>query len=105
MSRRWVLRGTGGVALGLPLLESLLPRNAFAQAGSRPRFAVFMRQANGVAQESGGEPERFFPRALGPITTASLSTTDADRAVSELKDYAGKLLIVRGLRFGFPGNG
>ena len=40
-----------------------------------------------------------FPR--GP----ALTTTDADRAVSELAEFADKLLLVRGTRFAFPGNG
>ena len=31
--------------------------------------------------------------------------TDADRAVNELADYADKLLMVRGTKFAFPGNG
>jgi hypothetical protein len=30
---------------------------------------------------------------------------DADRATSELKDYASKLILVKGIDFAFPGNG
>lgn len=104
-SRRFVLKGAGGAVLGLPLLEGLLPRVAHAQQTPAPRFAVFMRQANGVAQASGSEPERFWPRELGAVTQSSLSSLDADRAVSELSAYASKLLLVRGLKFNFPGNG
>jgi len=110
-SRRMFLRGIGGVTLGLPLLESLAPRSAHATTGTgtgmggTPHYSVFMRQANGVAQEDNGEPEQYWPRSTGPITTASLSTTDSDRALSELADYADRMLMVKGANFAFPGNG
>lgn len=105
LTRRIFLRGSGGAVLGLPVLESLKPRSAWAQQSQRPRFAVFVRQANGVAQARDGEPERFWPRDLGPVTSDSLATKDSDRAVSELASYASKLLIVSGLSYPFDGNG
>ncbi|MGA9524273.1 MAG: DUF1552 domain-containing protein [Myxococcaceae bacterium] len=104
-SRRMFLRGTGGAVLSIPFLESLLPREARAQVAERPRFAVFMRQANGCSQAGGGEPEMFWPRNTGTLTEASLSGVDKDRAVSELSPYASKLLLVAGLKFNYPGNG
>ena len=52
-----------------------------------PRFAVFVRQANGVAQEGGGEPEQYWPYAPGPIDSAMLAG-QTDRAISELAGYA-----------------
>lgn len=103
-ARRAFLTGIGGATLALPFLESLRPRRARA-AGERPRYCVYVRQANGVAQADNNEPERFWPHDLGDVTTESLSTTDADRAVSELAEYGDKLLMVRGTRFAFPGNG
>ncbi|MCA9636500.1 MAG: DUF1552 domain-containing protein, partial [Myxococcales bacterium] len=106
LSRRAFITGIGGAVVALPFLESLLPRGKEARAAAeRPRFAVFVRQANGVAQADGDEPERFWPSALGPVTYESLTTTDSDRAVAELADFADKLLMVRGTRFAFPGNG
>lgn len=103
-SRRAFLTGVGGVTVALPFLESLRPRHA--RAGTeRPRYCVYVRQANGCAQADNGEPERFWPSALGAVTKDSLTTVDADRAVNELADYADKLLLVRGTKFGFPGNG
>ena len=104
-SRRMFLRGLGGVTLGLPFLESLLPREARAVAQPTPHYSVFVRQANGVAQADNGEPEQYWPRSTGAITTSSLSTTDSDRALSELADYADRMLLVKGARFAFPGNG
>lgn len=103
-ARRAFLTGIGGATLALPFLESLRPRSARA-ATERPRYCVYVRQANGVAQADNGEPERFWPHDLGPVTKDSLAMIDADRAVSELAEYGDKLLLVRGTRFAFPGNG
>jgi len=105
LTRRGFIYGVGGTAVALPFLEGLRPRRVGAAAPERPRFAVFVRQANGCAQAEGNEPEQFWPRNLGAVTKESLGTTDADRAVSELAEFADKLLLVRGTRFPFPGNG
>jgi hypothetical protein len=91
LPRRIVLRGLGGVTLGLPLLESLAPRGAFAQTATEPAFAIFFRQANGVNQASGTEPERFWPTTRGVLTDATMQ----GRAVDELAAFKDKLLIVR----------
>lgn len=105
IQRRRFLQGLGGAMLALPFLESIrFVSTARAQA-NRTVYSVFVRQGNGVQQALDSEPERFWPRQLGKITTESLSTTDADRAVSELAPYADKLLMVRGTRFAFPGAG
>ena len=102
-SRRAFLTGIGGVTLALPMLESL--RQTAYAAESTPHYSVFVRQANGVAQESNGEPEQYWPSNLGPISSASLSGADSDRAVSELADYADRMLLVTGTRFQFDSNG
>jgi hypothetical protein len=105
VSRRRFLRGVGTVAVGLPLLDIFdAPSRARAQSTDARRFAVFIRQGNGVAQAGGGEPERFWPKALGALTTAQMQA-ETDRAVVELASHASKLLIVRGTKFAFPGNG
>ena len=94
ISRRFVLRGLGGAAVALPLLESLAPRGAKAGGNATPSYAIFLRQANGVgaAQNTkvGNEPERFWPHAPGALTADNM----ADRAVDELTDFADRLLIV-----------
>ncbi|HEY6876817.1 MAG TPA: DUF1552 domain-containing protein [Polyangiales bacterium] len=96
IGRRLFLHGAAGAVVGLPLLESLMPKGAKAADAIQP-FAIFMRQANGVQQAGvGSEPDRFWPSKLGQLTTASM-TADGDRATSVLKDYASKLLIVRGV--------
>lgn len=104
ITRRRLLRGLFGVTVALPFLESLAPRRALAGSGDVPPFAIFVRQANGVAQKTSDEPEMFWPREVGPLTRATMEA-DSDRAVSELKDYAEKLILVRGINFAFQGNG
>ncbi|MEM1024832.1 MAG: DUF1552 domain-containing protein [Myxococcota bacterium] len=102
-TRRLFLRGVGGAVLGLPALESLgLGRNAFAQTGPEevPPFAVFFRQANGVAQQQsnrqiGDEPERFFAREFGALTEASME----GRAVGELARHRQNLLVLQGVHY------
>jgi hypothetical protein len=96
VSRRMILRG-GGALLALPLLESLQPKSARA-AAAEPAFAIFMRQACGVASEQttselGPEPERFWPRHLGKLTPESVR----ERAVGELIDHARHLLVLKGV--------
>ena len=95
--RRIVLQGLGGVALGMPLLESF-SKQAVA-AGANETFAIFFRQANGVASAQSytlngtvkhSEPERFWPMNTGALTPANLQ----GRALEELNAYASKLLVV-----------
>ncbi len=106
MGRRYFLQGAGGVLFGLPVLESLLSRAEAAAVDNR--FAIFVRCANGVAQQDGSEPERFWPGATGALSTASL-TAPADpaayRAVMELKDHASSLLLVKGTVLNTTGSG
>jgi len=103
MNRRLFLRGAAGVTVGLPLLESvgLVPvRQARAQDAVF-RYAIFMRQGNGVLQE------KFWPSQAGAITTASLQQDldQNDAAVGVLAAHADKLNIVRGLTYEFSGSG
>ena len=66
INRRAFLRGTAGVALGLPFLESLPERSAWA-AGKAPVFSLFICAVDGVV------PASFFPSAVGPLTTVELA--------------------------------
>jgi hypothetical protein len=95
ISRRIVLRGLGGVALALPLLESIRPKGAKAADPNEQPFAIFMRQACGVAcaltSEVGDEPERFWPANYGALTEANVT----GKALFELKDHLPNLLVVR----------
>ncbi|GMV13751.1 MAG: hypothetical protein AMXMBFR56_19750 [Polyangiaceae bacterium] len=95
ISRRLLLKGLGGVALTLPVLESLGGREAKAANEVLP-FAIFLRQANGVAAATssgvlGAEPERFWPKNLGALTAENVS----GRALEELEPYLDRLLVVK----------
>ncbi|HWA71391.1 MAG TPA: DUF1552 domain-containing protein [Polyangiaceae bacterium] len=88
VNRRAFLRGATGVALGLPFLESLPERSAWA-AGHAPVFSLFICAVDGIV------PSKFFPNALGELTTASLAA--AEKATSVLSPHAENLLFVRGI--------
>jgi hypothetical protein len=110
MTRRNVLRGAGGLMLGLPLLETFLPREASAQAAARSPFIIIVVGDNGVVQAGvnlsvNAEPERFWPSATGALTTASMTADKATRSTGELADYAEQLLIVRGINLPYSSNG
>lgn len=87
MQRRNFLRGAAGLTIGLPFLEGLPERSAWAQ-NEVPVFGLFMVAANGVV------PQRFFPSAAGALGSGNLTGT----AVGALSDYASNLLVVGGLR-------
>jgi hypothetical protein len=110
MNRRMVLRGAGGLMLGLPLLETFMPRKAAAQTALRSPFVLIVVGDNGVVQAGvnlnvASEPERFWPTATGALTNASMTADKATRSTGELAAYAEKLLIVRGINLPFSSNG
>jgi len=110
MNRRLVLRGAGSLMLGLPLLEAFMPRSAAAQEAQRSPFVIIVVNDNGVVQAGvtlslGGEPERFWPTATGPLTQASLLADKPTRAVGELSDYAERLLVIRGINLPYASTG
>jgi len=110
MNRRTVLRGAGGLMLGLPVLETFLPRKAAAQTATRSPFVLLVVGDNGVVQAGvdlnvKSEPERFWPTATGSLTKASMTADKATRSTGELADYAEKLLIVKGLNLPYSSNG
>jgi len=105
LDRRLFLRGVGGVVMALPFLEGLAPKKARADVGDVPRFAIFVRQGNGVQQQTDDEPERFWPSSGFGALSKSVLAADTGRAMCELADYADKLILVGGIDFAFPGNG
>lgn len=94
-NRRAFLTGAGTVAIGLPFLESLPSRSAWAQDAA-PVFTFFVVGQNGVVNKN------FFPSATGAITTASLSGA-TDIATSVLAPHAANLLFIKGINYVNPG--
>jgi hypothetical protein len=88
VNRRAFLRGAAGVAVGLPFLESLPERSAWA-VGATPVFSLFICAVDGVV------PAKFFPDSLGPLTVDGLAA--AEKATSKLSAHAENLLFVKGV--------
>ncbi len=86
INRRAFLRGAGGIAIGLPFLESLPERSAWAQ-DAEPIFSFFLMMQNGVIQS------QFWPTQTGPLSAGTMTGT----TMEPLIDYADNLLIMRGL--------
>jgi hypothetical protein len=94
VNRRAFLRA-GAVAIGLPFLEGMPSRSAWA-ADEAPVFSLFIVTACGVV------PSKFFPSATGPLSTASLAGM-TDKATSVLAPHAADLLFIKGLNFPMGG--
>ena len=92
LNRRAFLYGAGGVAIGLPFLEGLPERSAWA-ADAKPIFTFFMCAACGV------EPKRFWPASTGALDGLLAS----GKAVDGLAAYAQDLLIIKGINFPLTG--
>lgn len=110
INRRLVLQGAGGLMLGLPLLDAFMPRNAAAQTAMRSPFVIIVVNDNGVVQAGAnlggnGEPEKFWPTKLGPLTKESLLADKPTRAMGELSDYAERLLVIRGVNLPYSSTG
>jgi len=104
LGRRLFLKGVGGVSIGLPMLESFLPRTASAATAVKP-FLAFISSANGVVQARAGEVESWWPTQTGALTKAGMTADKAARTTGELADYADRMLIVRGLQHALGANG
>jgi len=96
--------------LGLPLLETFMPRKAAAQTATRSPFVIIVVGDNGVVQtgvtlNGDGEPEKFWPTTMGALTKDGLLADKASRSIGELSDYAEKLLIVRGINLPYNSTG
>jgi hypothetical protein len=94
LNRRAVLRAAGGIAVGLPFLEGLPERSAWAQ-GQEPVFGFLIVAACGVVGKS------FFPNATGALTAEGLRSSG--KSVAALADHAPNLLFVKNVNFPTPG--
>ncbi len=90
LDRRAFLTGAGAVAVGLPFLESLPTRSAWAQ-DTPPVFTFFVVGQNGVVLKN------FFPSATGALTEASL--TGGDLGTKPLAAHAQNLLFIKGINY------
>jgi len=95
LNRRYFLQGLGGIAMGLPFLEGLAPRKAWAQTVNAPKRFVAFFEVNGVKMDT------FFPTltSTGALTDGALAGT----ALAPLQGRTSKLLIPRGWEMSPPG--
>ncbi len=84
LSRRTLIRGAGGVAIGLPFLEVMRPRYAWA-AGPSPKRFITWYSANGQM------PAYWYP--TGTETAFTLNT-----AHQPLEPFKSKLIIFNGVK-------
>lgn len=90
LNRRAFLRA-GAIAVGLPFLEGLPERSAWA-ADAPPVFSLYIVAACGVVGK------RFFPNEVGPFSVDSLAA-QTDKATSVLSPHAERLLFVKNINF------
>ncbi|HET7544531.1 MAG TPA: DUF1552 domain-containing protein [Polyangiaceae bacterium] len=88
INRRAFLYGAGTIAIGLPFLEGLPERSAWA-ANAQPIFTFFLCAACGV------EPKKFWPGSTGALS----GLLSSGKAVDALSEQAKDLLIVKGINF------
>jgi hypothetical protein len=91
MKRRAMLKGTifgGTVAIGLPMLDAMLPRGAAAQTGAAPKRIVFWFTANGTRQDIWSPPSSMdlnghpLHAALAPHAQKLLFLDGVDQSVA-----------------------
>ncbi len=83
LNRRQVLRGAGGVAIGLPLLHAMLPNKAAAASIVRRRFLT-------VVSPNGTIPSAWFP--TGTATDFQLSPI-----LAPLEPHLRDLIVMKGI--------
>ncbi len=92
LSRRHLLRGLGGAAVGLPLLEIMLDGKAFAQAAPVPprRYLVFF---DGQSMGADGDPldNDFVPNTVG-------RNYDLKSAIAPLGALKSEVSVISGLK-------
>ena len=118
LSRRAVLRGAGGVAIGLPFLEAMRPfagRSQAAGAAPPKRFIVFFTPDGNIHENwvpTGTETAFTLSRILAPLEANKQSLVILDGVENQVGGYAarpgddhmkgmGAMLTGRGL---LPGN-
>lgn len=92
INRRAFLRAAGGVAVGLPFLEGMQERSAWAQ-NAQPRFALLMCGACGVVGN------RFWPSASGALTASNIGSG----AAGALAEHAANLLFIKNINYPLGG--
>ena len=91
ISRRTMLRGLGGVAIGLPLLEEM----SVCAAVSTETASTEAASTEAASTENGAVPVRAFNVFFGLGIPAPLQTEGFDGVLEPLRPLSDKLLIMR----------
>jgi len=93
LDRRTLLRGTGGIALGLPFLEAMSPAGEARTAPALPKRIACLFFPNGVALPPASHPDRpdwhWFPEGTGSDYTLNRSTESLEEHRSDITFLSG----------------
>lgn len=89
MRRRTMLRGAGGVAIALPLLDAMRSRRAAADQALVPRRLAIFYTPNGTQNQSGAAEGFANGLPAGPLTTMPLEAEALDALRSKLTIVSG----------------
>ena len=108
MNRRNLLRGAGGIAVGLPLLDAMLGPHGDAMASGDPLPRRFFVGFGGCALGCDGDSVHnlFVPDATGPGYDLKASTAPlADHGVADRVSIVSGLRIPYDTGSGIPAGG
>jgi len=97
LSRRTLLRGAGGFALGLPLLEAMLDNKAWAQAAAPKRYLLGFAGCS-LGGYDGNINQTFVPTTVG-------ANYDLKPALANLAPVKALTSVVTGMRVPWAVNG
>ncbi|MBX7077981.1 MAG: DUF1552 domain-containing protein [Nannocystaceae bacterium] len=103
LHRRTFLRGLGGIAVGLPVLEIMLDRHGRALAGGGAMAKHFFVGFHGQAMGGDGDPEqdRYRPDTLGP----NYDLKQATMPLGNYNDVRQQVSIISNLRIPYNNSG
>jgi len=87
INRRRFLTGSAGALLALPLLESLRPREVYADDPTAPKRTLWWFTPNGQNMDDWAIPETGTEFALSPILQPFSAYRDKMTIVSGLRNY------------------
>ncbi len=91
LSRRSFLRGAGGIAIGLPMLEAMIGRTSHAAEGDPPPRFIVMFSANGTIAD------RWTPVGSGEQDFMLDDPADPGRILAPLEPWKDRLMVLQGL--------
>ena len=93
LDRRTMLRGTGGIALGLPFLEAMSPAGESSTRTELPKRIACLFFPNGVALPPAAHPDRadwhWFPEGTGSGYTLNRSTESLGKHREDITFLSG----------------